>query len=97
MTIKWLENKIYEGKLKKMGSDDEKAEGIRSKTGARSYFLLIPEQDLKVPLQILWNVSRNLSKPCFLLPSWTYFFSSSSSLSPPFFIPGLFLPTQAFC
>ena len=69
MTIKWLENKIYEGKLKKMGSDDEKAEGIRSKTGACSCFLLIPGQDLKVPLKILWNVSKNLSKPCFLLPS----------------------------
>lgn len=33
MTIKGVENKIYEGKLKK-GNDDDKSEGIRSNIGA---------------------------------------------------------------
>ena len=34
MTIKGLENKIYEGKLNKKGNADDKSEGIRSNIGA---------------------------------------------------------------
>lgn len=82
--IKWLKNKIYEGRLKKMGNDEEKAEGIRSKIGVCYYFLPTPGQNFDVPLPILWGTPGNLSKPCFLSPFYASSIWCPSSLSPPF-------------
>lgn len=49
MIITWLENKIYEERLEKMGKGEQKAEGIRSKIGACFCFLPIAGQDLRFP------------------------------------------------